>query len=123
MPLTKLRRHDRNYRAESKTGSGGDDQYFINICGPLVPTDVPVSACNPQGVCGPVNGRYVGMGKVNTSPRIVSNGHVELRYEDGDVCDEDHSRTWSSTLYFTCNRKTDASHPFGRPTLVSVDNR
>ena len=44
LPLTKLRRHDRNYRVTNKDEEG----FYLNICGPLVPTDVPMSACNPQ---------------------------------------------------------------------------
>ena len=37
----------------------GND-FSLNICGPLVPTDVPSSGCNPQGACGMIDGRYTG---------------------------------------------------------------
>ena len=36
------------------------NEFLLNVCGPLVVTDVPRSGCNPQGVCGYYNGDYVG---------------------------------------------------------------
>ncbi|XP_023345751.1 cation-independent mannose-6-phosphate receptor-like isoform X3 [Eurytemora carolleeae] len=97
------------------------NEFLLNVCGPLVVTDVPRSGCNPQGVCGYYNGDYVGMGKVLSSPRVVANGHIELRYEEGDICDGSGG-TWSSTIYFTCAEIIDPKAPFGNPRLVSMDS-
>ena len=63
------------------------------------------------------------MGKVYTSPRLGANGHVELRYEDGDLCDAASGRTWASVIYMTCSRTVAEAAPLGAPSLVSVDNK
>ena len=41
--------------------ANGSHDFVLNICGPLVPTDVPSSGCNPQGACGHINDRYIGL--------------------------------------------------------------
>jgi hypothetical protein len=41
----------------------GRFNFSLNICGPLVPTDVPLSGCNPQGVCGQAGGAEADQGK------------------------------------------------------------
>jgi hypothetical protein len=41
----------------------GRFNFSLNICGPLVPTDVPLSGCNPQGVCGQAGGAEAHQGK------------------------------------------------------------
>jgi hypothetical protein len=41
----------------------GRFNFSLNICGPVVPTDVPLSGCNPQGVCGHAGGAEADQGK------------------------------------------------------------
>jgi len=115
-PLTKLRRHDINYKMFDANGS---HDFVLNICGPLVPTDVPSSGCNPQGACGHINDRYVGLGKVQNSP-TVSNGQLIIKYTEGDYC-ENNKGTWSSTIFFTCDPAINKNSRFGTPKFIGID--
>jgi len=118
--LTKLRRHQSNYHIPNKDPTKGE--FILNVCGPLVPADVPMSRCNPHGACTEVDGKYNGLGKVHTSPYLRENGDAVIDYVDGGLCGNRGER-WSSQVIFSCNRSTSsAEHPFGFPKHISSEN-
>eukprot|EP00090_Calanus_glacialis_P000779 TRINITY_DN10546_c0_g1_i1.p1 TRINITY_DN10546_c0_g1~~TRINITY_DN10546_c0_g1_i1.p1 ORF type:complete len:1331 (-),score=238.63 TRINITY_DN10546_c0_g1_i1:831-4823(-) len=118
--LTKLRRHQSNYHVPNKNTNQSD--FIINVCGPLVPADVPMSRCNPHGACTQVDGKFEGLGKVHDSPYLRENGHAVIDYVDGGLCGNRGER-WTSQIIFSCNSSTSsAEHPFGFPKHISSDN-
>jgi len=118
--LTKLRRHQSNYHVPNKDPTKND--FILNVCGPLVPADVPMSRCNPHGACAEVDGKFEGLGKVHESPKLRENGHAVIDYVDGGLCGN-RGKRWSTQIIFSCNSSTSsAEHPFGFPKHISSDD-
>lgn len=119
--LTKLRKHLQNYHVTNK--EPGEQDFVVNICGPLVPTDVPQSRCNPHGACSLMGSRYQGLGRVQTSPYMGKNGHLVIDYTEGGVCGN-RGQQWQTKIIFTCDRSEslDAEHPLGRPEHVRTSD-
>ena len=118
--LTRLRRHQHNYHVKNKDPMKPD--FVLNVCGPLVPADVPRSRCNPHGACSQFNSRFQGLGRVQESPYMGDNGHLVIDYKEGGVCNN-LGKQWSTSIIFTCDKSEtlEAEHPLGRPEHVSTD--
>ena len=118
--LTRLRRHQHNYHVRNKDPSEPD--FVLNVCGPLVPADVPRSSCNPHGACSQFDSRFKGLGKVQESPYLGDNGHLVIDYKEGAVCNN-RGQQWTTSIIFTCDKSEtlEAEHPLGRPEHVSTD--
>ena len=119
--LTRLRHHQKNYRV--KNTESGQPDFVLNVCGPLVPADVPMSKCNPHGACGQIEGRYQGLGRVQQSPTMGENGHLVIEYTEGGVCGN-RGQQWRTQIIFTCEKhnRLSAEHPLGRPEHVSTED-
>ena len=117
--LTRLRLHQHNYHVKNKDPTQGE--FILNVCGPLVPADVPMSRCNPHGACALVGSRYQGLGRVQTSPYMGDNGHLVIDYIEGGVCGN-RGQQWKTKVIFICDRSETlaAEHPLGQPEHVST---
>ena len=117
--LTRLRLHQHNYHVKNKDPT--QSEFILNVCGPLVPADVPMSRCNPHGACARVASRYQGLGRVQTSPYMGDNGHLVIDYVEGGVCGN-RGQQWKTKIIFICDRSETlaAEHPLGQPEHVST---
>jgi len=112
--FNKLRRHQNNYHVPNSKPGGSE--FLLNICGPLVPADVPSSACNPHSGCGEDSaGRWAGLGRAGAGPRDQA-GKAVLEYTGGAACTEGgEGARWGAKVVFSCARAGSAPHPLGEP--------
>ena len=117
--LTRLRQHQRNYHVRNKEPD--QPEFVLNVCGPLVPTDVPRAKCTQHGACSRIDDRYQGLGRVQGTPYMGKNGHLVIDYRDGGVCGN-RGEQWHTQIIFTCDRsrRLNAEHPLGQPQHVST---
>jgi len=64
----------------------------------------------------------MGLGRVQSSPRMGANGHLVIVYDEGGVCGN-RGKQWSTRITFICEHddSLDASHPLGSPIHISTD--
>ena len=91
-PLTKL---DGHWTASS--GDSHSHTFYINVCRSIDDT----SRCRANtGTCQLTPGKSFNAGYVLSSPVVVGNGMVILRYQNGDICHKKYPR--STTIKFSC---------------------
>ena len=120
--LTKLRRHQQNYHVAHK--ESGEPEFVLNICGPLVPADVPRSRvqstrCLHQGG-HQVSGTGAGAGQsLHGQERTPGD---RLHRGRSPVATEDSSGRHRSSSLATSRRVSMQSIRLGKPEHVSTSD-
>lgn len=101
--------------------------YVMKICSPVnlsnfyTGNQSTLKECDPRmGICFiSLNlTKVIGMGQPNKPPTKNEKGQIILEYEDGDVCETDRTRNYTSEIILTCDRDGD----IGDPAIISDDD-
>ncbi|XP_022089875.1 cation-independent mannose-6-phosphate receptor-like [Acanthaster planci] len=109
--LASLARVDDNYRVDPMA-TVGNDVYFINVCRSLLHKSSAQGSTCPHNAaaCLKQGDKYFNLGEVSQGPTL-ENGHLVLRYENGDPCPSGGGANRSTVISLECDKEGVGSTP------------